>query len=49
MTPKSPAQPVTAIRLEDLVPRENIKGGGNAKVIFGAGATEPVRKPKPRK
>jgi hypothetical protein len=46
-TPKS--QPAPIIRLDDLAPRENVKGGGSVKFTFGAGATEPIRKPKPRK
>ena len=35
-----------AIRLDDLVPRTNVKGGGATKVIFGAGTSKPIRKPE---
>jgi hypothetical protein len=41
-------KPATPIRLDDLVPRENVKGGGSTKLIFGVGAAEPIRKQKNR-
>lgn len=46
MTSPPPPKPVIPICLDDLVPRENVKGGGAVKVIFGAGTSAPSHKPK---